>query len=237
MPHAEGNNQTADTGFTSLVLVARFHGVAADVEQLKHRFTQSNQLASSNEILRATRHLGLKARKVSSKWERLAKMSLPALAQHNDGHWLVLAKVDENRILVQDPLESRPQTLPRDIFESAWNGTLILVTRRALLSNEGIKFGFRWFIPSIIKYRKLLSEVLVASFFLQLFALITPLFFQVVIDKVLVHKGLTTLDVLAFGLIVISIFEVILGGYAPTSSRTPLTGSMSSWAPSSTVTC
>ena len=212
MPHAASDNSAQNTGFASLVLVARMHGVAADVEQLNHRFSESSKPVTFREILRASRHLGLKARKVTTSWKGLAKMPLPALAQHKDGHWLVLAKVDAERVLVQDPLESRPQTLPRDIFESAWNGTLILITRRALLSNEGIKFGFRWFVPSIIKYRKLFSEVLIASFFLQLFALITPLFFQVVIDKVLVHKGLTTLDVLAFGLIVVSVFEVLLGG-------------------------
>lgn len=74
------------------------------------------------------------------------------------------------------------------------------------------KFDISWFIPAIIKHKKLLTEVLVASFFIQLFALITPLFFQVIIDKVLVHRGLTTLDVLAIGLLAISVFDVILNG-------------------------
>ncbi len=72
---------------------------------------------------------------------------------------------------------------------------------------------FSWFIPSLIKYRKLFIEVLIASFFLQLFALVTPLFFQVVMDKVLVHRGFTTLDVLAMGFFVIVIFEAFPGGF------------------------
>ncbi len=105
---------------------------------------------------------------------KLDKTPLPALAQHEDGHWVVIAKADAERVLVQDPLESRPLTLPREIFESAWNGSLILLARRALLTDEKNRFGFRWFIPALIKYRKLFGEVLVASFFLQLFALITP---------------------------------------------------------------
>lgn len=74
------------------------------------------------------------------------------------------------------------------------------------------RFDFSWFIPAILKYRTMLGEVLLASFFIQLFALVTPLFFQVIIDKVLIHSGLTTLDVLAVGLLVVSIFEVLLGG-------------------------
>ena len=75
-----------------------------------------------------------------------------------------------------------------------------------------MKFDFTWFIPAIVKYRTFLGEVLVASFFLQLFALLTPLFTQVVIDKVLVHKGFTTLHVLAVGMIALALFDAILGG-------------------------
>ena len=212
MPHRVSTSRATDTGLACLVIVARVFGVAADTEQLKHKFARSQDAVSSDDLIRAARHVGLKARRISSDWKKLAKTPLPALGQHADGHWVVIAKVNAERVLVQDPLENRPLTLPREIFGSAWNGTLVLLTRRALLSDQQTRFGFRWFIPALIKYRKLFAEVLVASFFLQLFALTTPLFFQVVIDKVLVHKGLTTLDVLAFGLIVMSIFEVLLGG-------------------------
>ena len=76
----------------------------------------------------------------------------------------------------------------------------------------------------MVKYRKLLGEVLLISFVLQLFALITPLFFQVVMDKVLVHRGFSTLDVIAVGLLVVVTFEVILTAlrsyvFAHTTSR------------------
>lgn len=212
MPHGVSKEDETDTGLTCLALVARFFGVAADIDQLRHQFARSKEPVTPDSLIRAGRHLGLKARRVSSEWGKLEKTPLPALAQHKDGHWVVLAKVDVQRVLIQDPLEERPLALPREVFEPAWNGTLILLARRALLRDANARFSFRWFIPALIKYRNLFGEVLVASFFLQLFALVTPLFFQVVIDKVLVHKGLTTLDVLAFGLIVVSIFEVILGG-------------------------
>lgn len=212
MPHSADREHRLDTGLSSLVLGARFLGLPADAGQLRHRFAPPGDLVGAQEILRAARHLGLKAREITTQYDRLTKISLPVIAQHKDGHYFVLAKIDGDKVLIQDPLESRPLILPRAIFEEAWSGKLILLTRRAVLLGEDAKFGFKWFIPAIVKYRKLFSEVLIASFFLQLFALITPLFFQVVIDKVLVHKGLTTLDVLAFGLIVVSLFEVVLGG-------------------------
>ncbi|MBI5041921.1 MAG: type I secretion system permease/ATPase [Gammaproteobacteria bacterium] len=212
MPHATDTEPHIDAGLLSLVLVARFLGLPADAAQLKHRFARPGEVFVTTELLRAARHLGLKAREITGSSERLAKTALPAIAQHKDGHYFVLAKIDGDKVLIQDPLESRPLALPRALFEEAWSGKLILLTRRAVLLNEHAKFGFKWFIPAIVKYRTLFAEVLLALFFLQLFALISPLFFQVVIDKVLVHKGLTTLDVLAFGLIVVSLFEVVLGG-------------------------
>ncbi|HVQ67693.1 MAG TPA: hypothetical protein VMT08_09340 [Bradyrhizobium sp.] len=83
----------------------------------------------------------------------------------------------------------------------------MLISRRISLGDLACKFDITWFVQAMHKYRYLQSEVMVASLFLQLFALVSPLFFQMVNDKELVHRGLTTLDVLVFGLITVSIFE------------------------------
>src|SRR5207248_1379541 len=106
----------------------------------------------------------------------------------------------------------RPAIMSRAELEAAWDGRLVLMTRRSGLTDLGRRFDITWFLGAIHKYRRMLGEVLIASFFLQLFALVSPLFFQVVIDKVLVHRTLSTLDVLVIGLISISIFEAVLGG-------------------------
>ncbi|MFP3589615.1 type I secretion system permease/ATPase, partial [Paraburkholderia sp. SIMBA_055] len=80
-----------------------------------------------------------------------------------------------------------------------WSGELILVRSDAQLPLGLSRFDFTWFIPALVKYRRLFGEVLVVSLVIQILALLTPLFFQVVMDKVLVHRGLTTLDVIALG--------------------------------------
>jgi len=117
-------------------------------------------------------------------------------------------------VLFQDPSGAiqggRPVIEPVVAFARRWRGLLILVTSRASLAGELARFDFSWFVPSLVKYRRLFGEVLVVSLFLQLFALVSPLFFQVVMDKVLVHRGLTTLDVLVIGLAVVVVFESIL---------------------------
>src|SRR6266404_1826053 len=101
--------------------------------------------------------------------------------------------------------------MTRAQFEAVWDGRLVLMARRATLSNLSRRFDITWFLGAIHKYRHLLGEVLVASFFLQMFALVSPLFFQVIIDKVLVHRSMSTLDVLMIGLGAIATFELVLG--------------------------
>ena len=213
-----------DTGLLCLLIVARFYDLPADGSQLRHQFLSSGNLFSDVDLLRAAKHLGLKAGLLKSRWSKLAGTPLPAIAKLRENRYVVLAKVDGDKALIQDPAEGRPLIVCREQFESHWTGELLLFAKRANLRHQDIKFDFTWFIPAIVKYRRFLGEVFVASFVLQLFALLTPLFTQVVIDKVLVHKGFTTLHVLAVGMVTLALFDAALGGlrtylFAHTTNR------------------
>jgi ATP-binding cassette, subfamily B, bacterial HlyB/CyaB len=199
----------ADSGIEALVTLLHLQGIAADRGQIRHRL--GTETIGAPEILRCAKELGLKAKACRSDWSRLMKTPLPAIASLRDGSFIVVAKAAEEKVLVQSPQDSRPALMTRAELGAIWDGGLILMTRRAGLSDIGRRFDITWFLGAIHKYRHLLSEVLVASFFLQVLALVSPLFFQVVIDKVLVHRSLSTLDVLVIGLVAISLFETILG--------------------------
>jgi subfamily B ATP-binding cassette protein HlyB/CyaB len=203
----------------ALCMVARLHQVAADPVHLAHQMGGApSHRPGTQDLLLAARHLGLKAKLTRTSIDRLALVPLPALAILKDdaGHLrvVVLAQCDGQRVLFQDPSGQlqggRPVIEPLSVFAEQWTGQLMLVSSHASLAGELAKFDFSWFIPSIVKYRRLLGEVLVVSLFLQVFALVSPLFFQVVMDKVLVHRGLTTLDVLVVGLTVVMLFESAL---------------------------
>lgn len=216
LPQAGTDGAAAErTGLAALCVLARLHQVSADPSQLAHQLgLPPSQPFGPREILLAAKHLGLKAKPSRSAPDRLTLAALPALARLNDGRWVVLAQCDGQRVLFMDPsagaAAARPTIEPLEVFAAQWSGDLILVTSRAALAGELAKFDFSWFIPSLVKYRRLLGEVLLVSLFLQLFALVSPLFFQVVMDKVLVHRGVTTLDVLVIGLVVVVVFESIL---------------------------
>ncbi|NQD97170.1 type I secretion system permease/ATPase, partial [Pseudomonas sp. CrR25] len=164
------------------------------------------------ELLLAAKRLGLKAKSARSSLARLSHTPLPAIATDGDGRFFIIARLDDGKALIHDPQAQRPEVLSFEELETRWSGELILIRSEASLAGDLARFDFSWFIPAIVKYRKLLGEVLLVSFVLQIFALLTPLFFQVVMDKVLVHRGLTTLDVIAIGLLGIMIFETLLSG-------------------------
>jgi subfamily B ATP-binding cassette protein HlyB/CyaB len=221
---AELPPEVVDTGLTCLVMLARFHNVAVSAEQLSHEYVSQGQPFGKAEILLASRKLALKAKAIKTTIERLVQTPLPAIACASDGRFFIIARLDQDKILIHNPESLRPEVLSADQLLGMWQGELILLSSQASQAAELAKFDFTWFIPSIVKYRKLLGEVLLVSFVLQIFSLLTPLFFQVVMDKVLVHHGLTTLDVIAVGLLGIMLFETALSGlrtyvFAHTASR------------------
>jgi subfamily B ATP-binding cassette protein HlyB/CyaB len=200
-----------DTGLHALVLMARFHHLAGEPGQLIHRRGKGAEPFSDEDLLHAARDLGLKARLVVSTPERLASTPLPAMVQRHDGRWLVLARREGGKCLVQDPARQGPDVLADEDFLAAWNGRAILIASRASLAGELARFDFSWFIPALVRYRTWLRDIFIASFVLQLLALLSPLIFQVVIDKVIGHQSLNTLDVMMFALVAVAVFELVLG--------------------------
>ncbi len=203
-------------------LRCRFSAFPADAAEIRHQSGRAK--LDEGDLLRAARRFPVKVRAHRSNFARLQKTPLPALALLRDGRWLVIGRVSDDKLLIQHAGAARPDLLSRDEFAKLWTGRLILLTRRTPLNELGGRFGFGWFLAAVRRYRGPLSEVLLASFFIQIFALLTPLFFQVVIDKVLVHRGLSTLEVLAVGLGLLSLFDVVLGGvrtylFAHTTNR------------------
>ena len=154
----------ADPGLEALVTLLHFQGVAADRGQIRHRLGTK---IGAPEMLRCAKDLGLKARAYRTDWSRLAKTPLPAIAALRDGGFMVVAKAAEDQVLVQSPQASRPALMTRAELLAIWDGGLILMTRRAGLSDVTRRFDITWFLGAIHKYRHLLSEVLVASFFLR----------------------------------------------------------------------
>ncbi|MEH2330349.1 peptidase domain-containing ABC transporter [Nostoc sp.] len=166
------------------------------------------------QVVEAAEKLGLVLRRLQVSWSELRQLSFPALLLWNSDSpqspsWVVAYGVKGDRLIIANPLnpERTCESLPQSIVEASWDGQLWQV--ELIFQQE--KFNLSWFTPAVWKYKGLLTEVLLASFTLQLLGLTTPLITQVVIDKVMVQGSLPTLDVMAIALLCVAIFESILG--------------------------
>ncbi|MBC1188531.1 type I secretion system permease/ATPase [Kluyvera sichuanensis] len=187
--------------------IARYYGIAVNIPALQEQFATDELHEISVQFVRAVRQTGLKCRHFR-RFQVKGKIVLPALVELPDiGHVILLA-VRGDEWLIQRDGASPESFIPEPNVR--YSG--FLFARRFSLERLSSEFNLRWFADAFWRYKKLIGEVLLASFFIQLLALVTPLFFQVVVDKVLTHQSLTTLDVLALGMLFVSLFDVILDG-------------------------
>src|SRR5579883_2664411 len=213
-----------DQGAWSLALALMLLGIVADPARIQHEAGKSAPL-DVDDVLRAARRFPVKATVVTSSIKRLAKTHLPVVAVMRSGGFAVIGKLTEDSVLVIQGMDNpQPQLIPFAAFEAEWSGRLILLAKRAELFDTAKPFDLGWFWSALHKYRHILAEVLLASFVIQLFGLATPMIFQTVIDKVLVHRGLSTLEVMVAGLALIAFFEALLSGlrtylFSHTSNR------------------
>src|SRR5207253_7822845 len=205
-----------DPALSAFILVAKFLGVPEEPSQIVHDRGRGEVAFTYGDLVRIARKLGLVARTRSVPLDELGKLPVPTLLGTRDSGTIILLKVDDSgdspRFLLQRPDGERPEIWSFEQMEEAFAGAVLLLTSRERISGEKRKFDVSWFIPALIRYRSPLRDVIIGSFFLQLIGLASPVFFQLVIDKVLVHRSMTTLEVLAFGLAVVLIFETLLSG-------------------------
>ncbi len=203
----------ADAGLSALAFVAGHYQIGADALQLIHDSGLGQKPSGTDDVVRMAKRIGLKARLQSNQpTSRLQTIPLPAILRLKDGTFAVAAlRFPDGRLRLAHATRRAFKDDTPEQIAAAWTGEIILLTRRfGGPGADPATFSFRWFIPSIWRYRWPLAHVLLASLFLQLFALVTPLFFQIVIDKVLVHKGMSTLIVVSVGLVGIGLFDVTL---------------------------
>ena len=211
------------TGVQCLVAVARHHGVDLGVDRLMHDYAVEGGEPSTDLLLRMAREAGLGAQEASLTWDDLLTLgeALPVILRLNNDRSVILTAVREGRAvdgpglraIVLDPLGegSGILALDRERLESNWGGQAILSKRRFKLTDDDQPFGLRWFVPEILKQRRLFGEVALAVLFVHLIALATPIFFQIVVDKVLANETTSTLLVITVGVVIALIFDAILG--------------------------
>jgi subfamily B ATP-binding cassette protein HlyB/CyaB len=202
---------TNRSGLDCVRMISMYFEKQVDADWLWTEFAQEHIGFDRMSVTRSLKQLGFGVVMRKANPKTLSRAVFPAMVEFLDGRFAIVGKVTGNTVFLQVPGEVLPQSvLMEELLKQIHPQWLAIARTHTKWANE--KFGIAWFFQSLLRYRGLLGETLLASFCLQIFALVSPLAFQVVIDKVLVHKGLSTLDVVVMGLAIASIFEVLLTG-------------------------
>src|SRR4051794_20874295 len=197
------------TALDCLARIAAHHGVDLPVEHLRHSYPLDNASISTTLLLRMAKEAGLRAQSTRLDWYTLLRLgeAYPALVRLANGNWIIVSGVadgenGEEAVIVFDPLAERqhePLIVGKQRFCANWLGDAILIKPNRAGSEAQKVFGFRWFTPELLREWRLFRDVAIAAILLYALGLALPIFFQLVIDKVLVHESFTTLYVLAAG--------------------------------------
>jgi ATP-binding cassette subfamily B protein len=199
---------SANSAAACLTMVAQFLEISVKLEWVQRQVRSQRP----KNVIEAAEKLGLLLRRLQVNWDDFDQLSFPALllwGNSEQANWVVAYGRKGNKLIVANPQnpDFTCETVSREELESFWNGYLWQVEQ----TQKQEKFNLSWFLPAVWQYKGLLSEVLLASFTLQLLGLTTPLITQVIIDKVMVQESLATLDVMAIALLLVAVFESLLG--------------------------
>lgn len=209
------------TALDCLSKVAAHHGVDLPVERLLHRYALDGTPVAVSLLLRMAKDAGLRARSLRIDWSALFRLeeAYPALVRLTNGNWIVVLGAGQRpdgveAVSIFDPLAERldePLIVDKELLCARWHGEVMLIKRRNSSSDERRAFGLRWFVPELLRQWRLFADVAIAAILLYALGLALPIFFQLVIDKVLVHESFTTLYVLAGGATAALAFDAIFG--------------------------
>jgi subfamily B ATP-binding cassette protein HlyB/CyaB len=206
----------AHTAVQCLTAVAQHHGVPVNPERLVDEYALGAQEPGEALLLRMANDIGLEAKAGKLSWEGLLNQHgvYPLLARLADGNMVIVVGVreEEGMVGVLDPRGSpQVEMLERQAFSARWHGDVFFIKRHHKLNDPAQPFGLRWFIPEILKQKSAFRDIFIAAIAMQLLALASPVFFQLVIDKVLTHQSITTLWTLAIGILIALAFDAGFG--------------------------
>lgn len=198
------------TGLISFEIVSKINGIDVDLRSIAREYGVTEEELSKEELLRIIKNHEFTAKIKRLNIEETSKYPFPSIFITKDDKFGVALKIDykNRKLLIFLPAKKETKEVTFEGFMDISSGDFIFLNHKLL--NTKIKFGFKWFYAEILKYKQIMAEVMLGSFVVQLFGLVTPLFTQVILDKVIVHRSLSTLDVLGIAFIAVALFEFVL---------------------------
>ena len=219
-----GNLQEVDpkqqTGLFALTQIGRHHNTPMDIRRIMHDYAVGDEEPTPQQLRAIANDQGFKAKFENLKFQDMKTMgaAFPFIGFKNDGKAYIVCgvkpKEDKDTLVVVDvtePFQQQPfQFWDEEHFQSVSSGKFMLLKKIYKLTDEEQPFRLSWFLPEFLKLKGVFGQIILLVAAMTIISLVTPLFFQVVVDKVLVHRGFTTLNVLGIGIVATLIFNGFL---------------------------
>ena len=203
-------HSSSDCGVACLAMVGDYWGKNFSITEIRSTANVTRSGASIKGLVVAAEHLGFAPRPVKVDLPTLAKQKLPAIVHWQGNHYIVVYRVTRDKVLVSDPKIGR-RSLTRQEFVKEWNGYTLLLSPTAKFKQTPEAERNIWKYFELIKpHRLVLLEVVAASLMIQFLGLLTPIFTQILLDRVVVQRSISTLIAIASGLIIFSLFGVAM---------------------------
>jgi len=204
-------------GYKLLGLLFSRHNVGYDPRDAVSITGRPEALNTSDILYLAREHYALKAKRTRVKAERLDTLPFPVLLEWREGDFRLLLGADADGFLLHDG--EKQDKIGLEELKQAYSGNALLIGKSELNSWENLdpdgRFDFSFFsvFSYFLSHKGPFAGVMAAAFFIQLFALVTPLFTMIIIDKVFSASGMSTLHVLIIGLFAIAVFDLVLSAF------------------------
>ena len=203
-------HSASDCGVACLIMVGQYWGKNFDLNELRNIANVDRSGASIKGLIAAAEYLGFAPRPVKADLPGLTQQELPAIVHWEGNHYIVVYKVARDRVIVADPEIGR-KILSRQEFVKGWTGyTLLLQPTAKFEHTPEAKHNLGKYIALLQPYWLVLSEILLASLVMQIIGLFSPIFTQILLDKVVVQQSVSTLVAIGSGLLFFSLFRIAI---------------------------
>lgn len=210
-PYLE-QQSSSDCGIASLVMISRYWGKRFSIHRLRDIANVNRDGASLKGLVKAAESIGFTTRPVKTDLDTLAQQDLPAIAHWEGKHYIVVYEITAKHVIVADPAIGQ-RSLTHEQFSKDWTGyTLLLQPTSLLKESKNTKTSLWQFFELAKSHRTLLIEIFLASVVVQLLGLVTPLFTQLILDRVVVQRSNVTLNAVGLGLLIFGIFKIAMTG-------------------------
>ena len=200
-----------NTGYLCFLINAKYLGVSVPKDSSEKFIGRSKEEDVEADLLLLSKKLHMKSKAGTISYKKLQSATTPIIEKKNDGEYILLLSYKEGTWTILDPLKKAPETIPDEKLREMLTRHILIFGKKGKIGEaDPREFGFRWFIPTILKFKKQFICVLVAVFVIQIIGILTPLMTQVVVDKVLSHHALSTLTTIAIGITIAYVYELVI---------------------------